>query len=303
MSGKTDILALTRGDMLDVHYLPSGAPERSLDLIDRIDAIPSRDAVNVTDIFEYFGGIDVESLDVIKVSEDGASLVVFGKGEEHLSAVVRFELGITGRDAPIANYPVLFNSSLLSEEEIESGLSLVRFPADASFMAVRISTLEGSRIRMGSLNILPTQYSEVQGSFLQNKSLTTDFTDERGDFALSYDAGVYIQVDSGGSEAYGKVPRCPSGFRHYRMSIELDDNPKFVSWSIETYRTLGNLQRPSTVLRECDGCYSDNSRFGRCIIAEDGCIRGTNDPCLRVRFQSLVSKVDRAWCSSGMELR
>jgi hypothetical protein len=294
LSGRTDVLALTRGVSLEVYFPPDdmNTTQGNLFAVQNY-AINMTTEVSLIQTFLKYNETAsiVQEASAVKMSVDGKSLLVYCDGDGGIDYVVRYI--VSPEVAPLANTVKNFTTSQLSDEEIESGLSKVRFSADASSMAIRVRTVDGPRVRLVTYNTTSQDFdfvgarsSDVAEELRLNQDFGNDFIDENGDFGLSYDAGTYVQVGQEGPEGYGIVPRCTGAAKHYRMSILLDENPSFVSWALETYQVLGPLTFRQRTVRECDNCYFDDDRFGRGVIAEDICVQNSYDPCLRARFQS-----------------
>jgi len=178
---------------------------------------------------------------------------------------------------PVATWAKNFTTPVLSEAQLNDGITTFQVSSDASSFVIRERSDDGrNTVRVFS-------YDRDKFYFLP---IGPTRDDHGGDVSLNYDGSVLFQSLIGLDPAYGIAPKCGSEMTKYRLAITLDEKPELLSWTIDTYQSVGPLVFSDKLIRSCDGCYFDNDRFGKGLVAEDICVSIDNELCGRFRFEA-----------------
>ena len=103
-----------------------------------------------------------------------------------------------------------------------------------------------------------------------------------GSVGLSYDGNMLIQAGArhAPTTPYELSPFCSDDYRTVRLSIATDNNPNFISWSIER---IGEGSNEPTTYRSCQNCYN-NGTHAVSNIVENFCL--PRDGCFHFELRS-----------------
>ena len=214
-------------------------------------------------------GISDTTILTMRLSHDGAflSAVTLGAGVDKLLRLrLETDLPPTIDTGKIAG-PV-------SRKTIGAGFIPAFFSADGTSV---VFTVDES-----GLTLQTYAFHETLQQWMR---VGEDYSDVELDssFAVSSDGSSIVVGRQGRLNALKLSPLCLPGDDSYRASLVLGPTPRNVSWSLQSYRVIGNTTVFTGLVNEvCDGCYDDTMLYGETSIVRRGCI--PNDQCLLLKF-------------------